>query len=296
MLADEQLSGPARELAEGRLTAWLGTHIATLLKPLIDIGQDQLVTGMARGIAFRLVENLGILERREVAEDVRGLDQEARAGLRRHGVRFGSHHIYFPALLKPGPSTLAGAALGPQAPRSRCAGTGGAAGDLRIGPHVGRRRPELRSRGLPALRLPCLRAARRAHRHPGAAGRPHPAGHRLASRCDGRAARGRRARGSRLRHYAADDVAARLVRRRFRHHPQGPRLSHGAAAEAEGGAEPAEPARRNRRARCGGQCSRRAPQPGEPTPEPPPSEELPSIGLPRGQCSRRRPATRRADS
>ena len=57
---------------------------------------------MARGIAFRLVENLGILERREVLEEVRGLDQEARAGLRRHGVRFGAYHIYIPALLKPG--------------------------------------------------------------------------------------------------------------------------------------------------------------------------------------------------
>ncbi len=61
---------------------------------------------MARGIAFRLVEKLGILERREVLEEVRGLEQEARAGLRRLGVRFGAHHLYVPALLKPGPSTL----------------------------------------------------------------------------------------------------------------------------------------------------------------------------------------------
>ena len=53
---------------------------------------------MARGIAFQLVENLGILERRAVLEEVRGLDQEERAGLRRHGVRFGAYHIYVPAL------------------------------------------------------------------------------------------------------------------------------------------------------------------------------------------------------
>jgi ATP-dependent RNA helicase SUPV3L1/SUV3 len=61
---------------------------------------------MARGIAFRLVEKLGILDRRDVAEDVRNLDQDSRAGLRRLGVRFGAHHLYVPTLLKPAPSTL----------------------------------------------------------------------------------------------------------------------------------------------------------------------------------------------
>ena len=106
ILADEQLSGPPREQVEARLSAWLSTHVATILKPLIDLRDDQALAGMARGIAFRLVEELGILERRDVLEDVRSLDQEARAGLRRHGVRFGAYHIYIPALLKPAASTL----------------------------------------------------------------------------------------------------------------------------------------------------------------------------------------------
>jgi ATP-dependent RNA helicase SUPV3L1/SUV3 len=106
LLADEQLTGPSRDLAESRLTAWVANHIATLLKPLVDLAADQTLSGMARGIAFQIVENLGILERRQVLEDVRGLDQEARAGLRRNGVRFGAYHIYLPALLKPAPSTL----------------------------------------------------------------------------------------------------------------------------------------------------------------------------------------------
>ena len=106
ILADEQLSGAPRDMVESRLAAWLSAHIASLLKPLIDMSQDQSLAGMARGIAFRLVEKLGILDRRDVQEDVRGIDQEARAGLRRHGVRFGAHHIYVPALLKPGASTL----------------------------------------------------------------------------------------------------------------------------------------------------------------------------------------------
>ncbi len=107
LLADEQLSGASREAVDARVNAWLTSHIGTALKPLIDLAGDESLSGIARGIAFQLVESLGILERRSVLSEVRGLDQNARAGLRRHGVRFGAYHIYVPALLKPGPSALA---------------------------------------------------------------------------------------------------------------------------------------------------------------------------------------------
>src|SRR5690606_19598783 len=47
-----------------------------------------------------------ILQRRDVAEEVRGLDQDSRAALRRLGVRFGAYHIFMPMLLKPAPAGL----------------------------------------------------------------------------------------------------------------------------------------------------------------------------------------------
>ena len=62
---------------------------------------------MARGVAFQLVEALGVLERQKVAEEVKGLDQPSRATLRKYGVRFGAYHIYLPMLLKPAPRSLA---------------------------------------------------------------------------------------------------------------------------------------------------------------------------------------------
>jgi ATP-dependent RNA helicase SUPV3L1/SUV3 len=65
------------------------------------------VTGIARGVAYRLIEDLGVLERHKVAEDVKGLDQNSRAILRKYGVRFGAYHIYVPPLLKPAPRALA---------------------------------------------------------------------------------------------------------------------------------------------------------------------------------------------
>ncbi len=106
ILADEHLSGPPRETVEQRLRGWVTRHLETVLKPLFDLQADDSLSGAARGIAYRLVEQLGILDRRDVLEEVRGLSQDERAGLRRNGVRFGAYHIYIPVLLKPGPSTL----------------------------------------------------------------------------------------------------------------------------------------------------------------------------------------------
>ena len=107
IVADEQLTGPARELVQTRLDLWLKTHIEKLLAPLFSLTAADDVTGMARGVAFQLVEALGVLERQKVAEEVKGLDQPARATLRKYGVRFGAYHIYLPLLLKPAPRALA---------------------------------------------------------------------------------------------------------------------------------------------------------------------------------------------
>ena len=107
VIADEQLTGPARELVQTRLDLWLKTHIEKLLSPLFSLTAAEDVTGIARGVAFQLVEALGVLERQKVAEEVKGLDQPARATLRKYGVRFGAYHIYLPALLKPAPRALA---------------------------------------------------------------------------------------------------------------------------------------------------------------------------------------------
>ena len=107
ILADEHLTGPARELVQTRLDLWLKTHIEKLLAPLFSLAAAEDVTGMARGVAFQLVESLGVLERQKVSEAVKGLDQPARATLRKYGVRFGAYHIYLPSLLKPAPRALA---------------------------------------------------------------------------------------------------------------------------------------------------------------------------------------------
>ena len=107
VIADDHLNGPSRELVQTRLDLWLKTHIEKLLAPLFSLAAADDVVGMARGVAFQLVESIGVLERQKVADEVKALDQPARATLRKYGVRFGAYHIYLPALLKPAPRALA---------------------------------------------------------------------------------------------------------------------------------------------------------------------------------------------
>jgi ATP-dependent RNA helicase SUPV3L1/SUV3 len=105
--ADERLTGAPRDAMQARLDLWLKSHIERLLEPLFRLTAAEDITGIARGVAFQLTEALGVLERQKVADEIKGLEQPARATLRKHGVRFGAYHIYLPALLKPAPRVLA---------------------------------------------------------------------------------------------------------------------------------------------------------------------------------------------
>jgi ATP-dependent RNA helicase SUPV3L1/SUV3 len=107
IIADDRLTGGAREKVQGRLELWLKTHIEKLLGPLFELQKAEDVTGIARGIAFQLIEALGVIERNRIAGELKDLDQPSRATLRKYGVRFGAYHVYFSALLKPAARSLA---------------------------------------------------------------------------------------------------------------------------------------------------------------------------------------------
>jgi ATP-dependent RNA helicase SUPV3L1/SUV3 len=106
LLADELLSGHAREHVQARIERFVNHHIATVLKPLDDLTRAEDLQGIAKGLAYQIAENLGVLFRRDVADDVKALDQDGRASLRKYGIRFGAYHVFMPALLKPAPAEL----------------------------------------------------------------------------------------------------------------------------------------------------------------------------------------------
>ncbi len=107
LLADDHLSGAAREQVVARLDLWLAAHVKKLLGPLQELETGGTLTGIGRGLAYQLAESLGVMERAGVANDVKTLDQAGRSDLRKMGVRFGSYHIYAPQLLKPAARALA---------------------------------------------------------------------------------------------------------------------------------------------------------------------------------------------
>jgi len=95
---------PARERAARRLEAFLAAEAGRRLSPLrrleaaVDSGR---VKGLARGLAYRLIEAGGILDRDTVRAEAKGLSQVERRALKGLGVKLGAFSLYLPGLLKP---------------------------------------------------------------------------------------------------------------------------------------------------------------------------------------------------
>ena len=103
---EDNINTEIQQKVERRLQHFIDRKIATLFEPLLALERDDKLAGLARGFAFTLVENFGLVPRETVIETVKSLDQDARATLRKHGVRFGQHTIFMPLLLKPAPTRL----------------------------------------------------------------------------------------------------------------------------------------------------------------------------------------------
>jgi ATP-dependent RNA helicase SUPV3L1/SUV3 len=101
VVADDVLQGAAREEVRERLQKFTDRYISSLLEPLAKLEAADGFEALARGMAFRIVENFGVLPRESVIEEVKALSQDDRAKLRGVGARFGAFHVFLPALLKP---------------------------------------------------------------------------------------------------------------------------------------------------------------------------------------------------
>ena len=106
VFVDDIAEPTVAEKVERRLSHWITRRINTQFEPLLAMQADETVTGLARGVAFQIAEAMGVVPRRQVADDVKALGQDERGLLRKHGVRFGQHNIFMPLLLKPAPTRL----------------------------------------------------------------------------------------------------------------------------------------------------------------------------------------------
>ena len=107
ILADEALPVAGRDVVKARVDLWLAAMTRRVLGPLYALDGFQEGSEVVRDLAGRLAQSLGILEREPIREQIKALAQNERAELRKHGVRFGAHYIFLPALIKPAARVLA---------------------------------------------------------------------------------------------------------------------------------------------------------------------------------------------
>jgi ATP-dependent RNA helicase SUPV3L1/SUV3 len=92
--------GPARERAARRLEAFvaaLASRRLWALKGLADAVASGDLKGLARGLAYRLIEGGGVLARQAVERDLAHLSRAERRTLRALGVRFGAFSLFLPS-------------------------------------------------------------------------------------------------------------------------------------------------------------------------------------------------------
>jgi len=92
-----------RERAERRLDAFLASEVDRHLAPLRKLeralaGSD--LRGLPRGLAHRLLEAGGVLDRRPLDPELKALSQAERRTLKALGVRIGAFSLFLPAVLR----------------------------------------------------------------------------------------------------------------------------------------------------------------------------------------------------
>ncbi|WP_429912654.1 helicase-related protein [Glycocaulis sp.] len=111
VLVGGELGAPeAVSRAAQHLQRHVAGEISRYLGPLLRLkdhgGTGAGLDGLARGIAWRLVEAGGATPRRQLAADIAQLSAHERRQLRSAGVRIGEHGVFLPALLKPRAASL----------------------------------------------------------------------------------------------------------------------------------------------------------------------------------------------
>jgi len=112
-------SHSARERAARRLEAFVAAEAGRRLvafKRLTDAVAGGAIRGLARGLAYRLIEAGGVIDRRTAEADVASLSQAERRALRALGVRIGTFAVFLPSLLQADAALFAAAFSAQSAP------------------------------------------------------------------------------------------------------------------------------------------------------------------------------------
>ena len=112
----------ARDRAQRRIEAWLAAEAGRALRDLRRLKtaiESGALKGLPRGIAFRLLEAGGVIDRRDVERDLAALSQVERRTIKTFAIRVGTHSVWLPGVLKPRARAMAQAFVADEPFRAR---------------------------------------------------------------------------------------------------------------------------------------------------------------------------------
>jgi ATP-dependent RNA helicase SUPV3L1/SUV3 len=115
----------ARDRAQRRIEAWLACEAGRALRDLRRLKtaiETGTLKGLPRGIAFRLLEAGGVIDRRDVDRDLAALSQVERRTIKTFAIRVGTHSVWLPGVLKPRARVMARAFVAAEPFRAGTAG------------------------------------------------------------------------------------------------------------------------------------------------------------------------------
>ena len=101
IVCDEYLDSNIKKKLENKFLEWIQDYIKFNLKEILSLENTDNLSPGAKGIAFRLLEELGLIRRNKIENEIKILDQKSRQELRKMGVKIGKFSIFFPATVKP---------------------------------------------------------------------------------------------------------------------------------------------------------------------------------------------------
>ena len=106
LLIENDIDNSLVKKLEEKINFYLTKKIKDQLNDLIKLKESIDLEKEERGLAYRLIENLGIINRKDVEQEIKDLTPESRRKLKKYGVKIGKYSVYIPKVIKPKYSSI----------------------------------------------------------------------------------------------------------------------------------------------------------------------------------------------
>tara|TARA_B100000029_G_scaffold354937_1_gene347768 strand:+ start:767 stop:3304 length:2538 start_codon:yes stop_codon:yes gene_type:complete len=101
LLIEKNIDNPLSQKLEKKINIWLKEKIENQLIYLTKLKDPSYLANSERGLAYRLIGELGVINRKDVDKEVDELNPESRRKLKKYGIKIGKYSVYISHVLKP---------------------------------------------------------------------------------------------------------------------------------------------------------------------------------------------------